>query len=197
MERGRDGPRLGRGTGQHLERGQQKRRLTRAVDQRARQFDPRDFAVRTQELDLVALGGGLAREPPGEIVLHQLRVFRGDEIGQGLADHLGGAHPEHRKETRVGEQDALAVHQHGVVHRLHQPLEQLLAIVESGAALLEGLEQLIDRAAQLSQRVRLPLETDAARSALFARELLDLAGEVVDGALLAALPGQQDDDACG
>ena len=83
------------------------------------------------------------------------------------------------------------MHQHGVVHRLDQPLEQLLAVVESGAALLEGLEQLIDRAAQLSQRVRLALEADAARSALFACKLLDLAREVVDGALLAAFPGQQ------
>ena len=83
--------------------------------------------------------------------------------------------PEQRQEARIGEQDALAVNQHRVVHRLDQPLEELLAIVQSRAALLEILEQLVDRAAQLPERLRLALEADASRRALVARELRDLA----------------------
>jgi hypothetical protein len=49
----------------------------------------------------------------------------------------------------------------------------------------------------VSQRLRLALESDSARRSLFACKLLDLAGKLVDGMLLAAFPSQQGDDACG
>ena len=54
-----------------------------------------------------------------------------------------------------------AVHEHGVVHRLDQALEQLLAVLEPRAALLQIVEQLVDRSAQLPERCGLTLDPDA------------------------------------
>ena len=50
----------------------------------------------------------------------------------------------------------LPVNQHGVVHRLDQALKQLLAVVQARAALLEILQQFIDRGTQLPERAGLP-----------------------------------------
>ena len=55
------------------------------------------------------------------------------------------------------------MHEHGIVHGLDQALEQLLAILQLRAALLEILEQFIDRGAQLAQRAGSVLERNAAR----------------------------------
>ena len=190
MARGRADPLAAAALGSISERGQQQRRLARAVDQRARQFDSCDFPVRSDELDLVALGRGLAGQPPAQVVLHQLDIFRGDEIGQRLADHIDRGHSQHRQETCVGEQDVLPVNQNGVVHRLDQALKQLLAVMEAGRRAARDLEQLIDRADPAVPAIRLALGAEAARRARFARKLRDLAGKVVDGALLAAPPSE-------
>jgi hypothetical protein len=74
-------------------------------------------------------------------LIDQLDIFRRDEIGERPPDDLGGGRAEHRQESRVGEQDALAVHQHRVVHRLDEALKQLLAVLQPRAALLEIFEQ--------------------------------------------------------
>jgi hypothetical protein len=120
--------------GQHLQRGEQQRRLARAVDQRSRQFHARDFAVHALQLDLVTFRGRLAGEPPAKIVVQQLDIFRRDEMAQRLADHVGGARPEQAQETRIRKQDAFAMHQHRIVHRLHQALEQLFTALQMRAA---------------------------------------------------------------
>ena len=85
------GPSAAAVLGSISKRGQQQRRLAGAVDQGARQLDAGDFAVRADELDLVALGRGLAGQPPAQVVLHQLDIFRRDEVGQRSADHIGRA----------------------------------------------------------------------------------------------------------
>ena len=89
------------------------------------------------------------------------------------------------------------MHQHRIVHGFDQALEQLLAILEPRAALLQIFEQLVDRAAQLPERLGLPsipMRPPAARRRARAFELLR---EFVDGALLAALPDEEHADAHG
>ena len=56
-----------------------------------------------------------------------------------------------------------SVHQHGIVHRLDQALEQLLAILQACAAPIQIVEQLIDRSAELRERLGLIRDPDAAR----------------------------------
>ncbi len=196
--RARPRRRTGRcGSRQHLQRREQQRRLAGAVDQGAGQLDAGDLAVLADELDFIALGRGFAGQSPAQIVLHQLDIFRRDELGQRLADHIRRARAQQRQKARVGEQDGLAVNQHRIVHRLDQALKQLLAVVQPRAALLEILEQLIDRGAQLPERLGFAFEPDAPRCTRFAGEPPDLLGEFVDGALLAPLPCEEHTDAHG
>jgi hypothetical protein len=115
---------------QHFQGGQQQRRFTGAVDDGARQFDPGDLVLRAEQFDFIALGSRFARQAPAQILVDQFDVFRRDEIRQRPADHRVRGGAEQRQEPRVGEQDPLAMHQHRVVHRLHQSLEQHLAILQ-------------------------------------------------------------------
>jgi hypothetical protein len=82
-----------------------------------------------------------------------------------------------------------------MVYRLDQALKQLLAALQVGAALFEILEQLVDRRAQLLQRLRLTLESDAAGGPGFERDPPDLLGELADGPLLAPIPNHEHTDA--
>jgi hypothetical protein len=150
--------------------------------------------VRTHELDFVAFRRRLAGEAPPQIILDQLDIFGPDEITQRPADHLVRAHAEQREKARVGEENLLAVDQHGVVHGFHQTLEQLLTPVQIRATLFETLEQFVDREAELLERLRITLETDATGAARFEREAADLLGENADRALLAPLPDEERDD---
>ena len=144
--------------------------------------------MRADEFDLIAFRRRFAEQPPPQVVLHQLDIFRSDEVGERLADHVGRRQIEQREKTRVGEQNAIAVHEHRVMDRFDQTLEQLLAIVQARAALFEVFQQLVDRGAQLAKRLGFPLEPDASRGSDFARKLPHLRGEFVDGLGLAALP---------
>ncbi len=87
------------------------------------------------------------------------------------------------------------MHEHGIVHRLHQTLKQLLAILQLRAALLEIFEQFIDRGTQLAQRARLSAQRNPAGGAACVDETLNLAREIVDRALLTPLPHEKHDDA--
>ncbi len=123
--------------GQHFKGCEQQRRFAGAVDQEVRELHARHLRLSADELDLVALGRGLAGQPPPQIVGHQLGIFRRDEIGQGATHDLGGAQIEQRQKARVGEQDAIAMHEHRVVHGLDQALEELFAVEQPCAALFE------------------------------------------------------------
>ena len=112
-------------------------------------------------------------------------------MGERLADNLGRAHAEHVEEAGVGEHDVLAMHQHCIVHRLDQTLEQLLAVLETRAAPIEIVEQLIDGAPELRQRRRVILDADAAHRQIRVGECLQLLGEIGDRPFLAALPAQE------
>src|ERR1700721_327523 len=54
-------------------------------------------------LDSSTRGRGLALQPPPQVALHQLDIFRRDELAQRPADDFRGAQIEQRQETRVGE----------------------------------------------------------------------------------------------
>ncbi len=83
------------------------------------------------------------------------------------------------------------MHEHGIVHSLDQALKQLLAILQLRAALLEIFEQFIDRGAQLAQCARLGTRRNPAGRAAFVDEVLNLAREIIDRALLPPLPHEK------
>ena len=191
MARGRDGSRLLRHARQHFERGEEQCGLTGGLDDGARDLDAGDLAMLADELDLVALRRRFACQAALQVVGHQLDIFRGGELRERLADHFGRAHAEHVEEARIGEHDILSMHQHGIVHRLDQALEQPLAILEARAAPIQIVEQLVDRSAELRERRGLILDPDAARRQVGLAEGLQLLGKCGNGSLLAALPAQQ------
>ena len=88
MERGRDGRRLGAALGSISSA------VSSSAGSPALSISVLDSSTRvtspcsSDEFDLVALGGGFAGEAPAQIVVHQLDIFRCDEIGQRLADHI-------------------------------------------------------------------------------------------------------------
>ena len=75
-----------------------------------------------------------------------------------------------------------------LVHGLDQTLEELLAIVQPGPALLQALEQLIDGRTEQSERRGLAFDADASRRPLVAGELRHLARQLAHRALVPPLP---------
>ncbi len=130
--------------------------------------------MRADQFDFVDLRSRFAGKPPTQILFHQLDIFWAHEIAQGPTHDFRRSHSQQGKETRVGEQNLFTVDQNGVVNRLDQALKQLFAVGEVGAALLQVLQQFIDRGTQLPQRLRCALESETARGAWFEREAPDL-----------------------
>jgi hypothetical protein len=91
----------------------------------------------------------------------------------------------------------LAVDQHRVMHRLDQALKQLLAALQVGAPLFEIIQQLVDRSAQLFQRLGFALEPDSTGGAGFERQTADLLGKIADRTPLAPVPKREDAHAYG
>jgi len=83
------------------------------------------------------------------------------------------------------------MHEHRIVHGLDEALKQLLAIQQLRSAPLQILEQTIDRRAQLPQSAGLRARRYAAGGPARIDEILNLAREIVDRALLAPLPHEK------
>ena len=83
------------------------------------------------------------------------------------------------------------------MHGLDQSLEQLLAVMQPRPALFQTFKQLVDGRAQLFQRLRFALKTDAAHGVRLARELRDLRRELAHGTLVAPSRRQQYGDTHG
>jgi len=78
-------------------------RFAGTVDHGARQFHARHLSLGTDQFDLEAHCRGFALQPPPQVVLYQLDIFRRDELAQRAADDLRSAQVEQSEETRVGE----------------------------------------------------------------------------------------------
>ena len=115
-----------RAAADHLDRREQDRARTAVLEQGARELEPRHLAVLVGKLDLVALGGRLAGEPPADVVGDELGVVGRDELGQVPADDLGGWMAEHRREARIDQQDPFAVDQHRLVDGVDEYVEGTL-----------------------------------------------------------------------
>jgi hypothetical protein len=74
------------------------------------------------------------------------------------------------------------------VHRFDQALEQLLALLQADAAMLEAFEELVDRKPKIADRIPVSIQTDPSGGVRVARQPPDLLGQLIDGTILALLP---------
>ena len=88
-------------------------------------------ACKPDHVDLVALGGRLARQAAADVLADQLGVLRRHQVRQAPPDELDAIDADEAGELAVGVQDHFAVHQHRLVD----------AIAEVGKQ-LRGLERL-------------------------------------------------------
>jgi hypothetical protein len=123
----------------HLDRREQHGRLTVVAHDLAGELEPRHLAVRVGDLDLVALRGRLAGEAAADVVGHELGVLGRDELGERPADQLRDRPAGELGAARVREQDAVGVHEHGLVHDIDELAEQGLGWRRRRAVALEGL----------------------------------------------------------
>ncbi len=89
------------------------------------------------------------------------------------------------------------MHEDRVVDRLDKALEKLFAVLQPRAALLDIFEQRVDCGPELAKRLLLAFESNPARGAFLTHDPQHLAREVVEGALLPPLPGEQGQETCG
>ncbi len=177
--------------GHHFQRGEQQRRLAGTVDYGAGELHARNLTLWIHQLDFVALRGRFSRQPPTQIVLHQLDIFRRYKVRQRPADDVRGLHSEQREKARIGKQNHFAMHEHGIVDGLDETLKQLFAILQLRAALLEVLQQFIDCGTELAQRAGLGTRCNPAGRAAYVDQVLNLAREIIDRALLPPFPHEK------
>jgi len=140
------------------------------------------------QFHFIALGGRLILETSAEIVAHEIRILRRDEIRQRFADELLGGHAEQGKKPGIGEKDDLTVNQNRFVHRFHEALEELLAFVQANTAMFQAFQQFVDRQPKIADRVPPAVQTNPSGTVRVAGQPPDLLRQIIDGTILTLLP---------
>ena len=104
----------GHGLGrQYLHPDEQERGMALVLDGPGAELQPRVLALQSQQIDLIALGGGLARQALADISAYEFREFRRHQILEAPAHQLGRGCADELGELRIGVGDAArAVYQH-------------------------------------------------------------------------------------
>ncbi len=101
------------------------RRAALVINRGGGDLEATRLTLQTDHVDLIALRGGLAREPATDVVVHQLRVFRRHQVGEPAPNQLHTVHAHEARELAVGIQNDVAVNQHRLVDSIAQLGEQL------------------------------------------------------------------------
>ncbi len=82
---------------------------------------------------------------PAQVFVHQFGVLGANQFGQPAADELGRIrHAAEFGKAGIGQFDAVAFDQHGLVHRAEQAAIHAFTLVARRALLLQPLDQAID-----------------------------------------------------
>ena len=103
------------------------------------------------ELDLHAVGQDLAGQPLGDGVARHGAIGGPHQVGHGAADELLRRDAEQLGGNAVGEDDALAVDDHGLGHGVGEIGEQRLALADLPVLGLQRVEQPVDGLAETGE----------------------------------------------
>ncbi len=184
LDRRRHGRRIG-----HLRRQTQGRNRLRGNDLHARHqqggsalvihrcgrdLEAAHLALYADHVDLIALRGGLSRQPAADVVADQLGVLRRHQVGELAAHQLDTIHPHEARELPVRVENDVAVDEHRLVNAIAELREQLgHARIGLGARRRPG-EQMIDRRDQRGALVSFGLQLDPPVEPPTDRDLLQL-----------------------
>ncbi len=181
-----------------LDAGDQQRVALVVLDQGRGDLEAAHLSLQAHHVDLVALGGGLPGQAPGDVLAHQLRVLRRHQIGQAPSDELDPVDADEAGELAVGVEDYLAVHQHGFVDAVAEVGEEFGRLGGLAVGARSGAGQEVVNCGDQDGDLRLvarhlhaPGEPPANGNAL------QLLGEFLDASHVAALQRIKHEDQSG